>query len=481
MDSSLSFVTLHTGSTTLYPTRDCINFDSDGCDPGALQATASKGMVTAKVIYPLCSSEISESCVDGATITSPSSSEQLTTFAYYSNPEFQLQPLPKLGLPFGSSIPVFKNTVLDGSRPDQYFAVRIVADYRLTKNKFEFQKMTSIVTPISIEASNSCQPSWHTSTEGSIGPGWPATYRLHSCGGQGVLFQNGFSKSSFENFEEGTRVQLKLRIPKTTGKWFFGQFGDVRASQVEASSVSDLVTIDAEAAKVPQFEARIPRADIKPGFYLGSWDLYKDMQNYPGGRQMLPDANSESMFEILDQLRSFAKDSAVDENLVWNFRSGTSWGGVTCGDSVKGITGIVATNAMAYSGFQPSYSNGYFDFKVAGMHFNSDGTEARGSYDLLLRSEFARCLYGFSNAPVSGTVSVTTADGQPSVATTIVSESDGFIRLAAKNFGFSEKQIKVKLAQKQQIITCQKIVNKKVKETRVVKGKVCPKGFTKKK
>jgi hypothetical protein len=65
-----------------------------------------------------------------------------------------------------------------------------------------------------------------------------------------------------------------------------------------------------------------------------------------------------------------------------------------------------------------------------------------------MRSETARCLYGFSNAPVSATVTVVGV-GDQTVASTIVSERNGWLKLAAYGFTFSEKEIQVKIAQAQ--------------------------------
>jgi len=74
--------------------------------------------------------------------------------------------------------------------------------------------------------------------------------------------------------------------------------------------------------------------------------------------------------------------------------------------------------------------------------------KALGTYDLVIRSETARCLYGFSNAPISATVTVT-GTGNLNVASTVVSERDGWLKLAAYGFTFSEKNIKVKVTQAQ--------------------------------
>ena len=66
-----------------------------------------------------------------------------------------------------------------------------------------------------------------------------------------------------------------------------------------------------------------------------------------------------------------------------------------------------------------------------------------------MRSDVARCLYGFKNAPISATVAVVGEFGEEKVATTVVSEKDGWLKLAAYGFTFSEKEIQVKLRQSQ--------------------------------
>jgi hypothetical protein len=64
-----------------------------------------------------------------------------------------------------------------------------------------------------------------------------------------------------------------------------------------------------------------------------------------------------------------------------------------------------------------------------------------------MRSETARCLYGFSNAPVSAEISVVSAAGEKQVATTRLTESKDWIHLSAYNFGFSSPTIQMKLEQ----------------------------------
>jgi hypothetical protein len=124
-----------------------------------------------------------------------------------------------------------------------------------------------------------------------------------------------------------------------------------------------------------------------------------------------------------------------------------SQGGNRCLTDKSQVLGVVATNAMVYEGVSPRFNNGFLDYRVAGLHLKPDGkTPVVGSYDLLIKSATARCLYGFTNAPISATVSIT-GTGDLRVATTLVSERDGWLKLAANGFTFSEKRIRVAMSQ----------------------------------
>jgi hypothetical protein len=119
-----------------------------------------------------------------------------------------------------------------------------------------------------------------------------------------------------------------------------------------------------------------------------------------------------------------------------------------------------------------------------------------------MRSDVARCVYGFSKAPINATISITSDDGTPQVATTVIGERNGWLYLQAKNFEFSAPIIKAKLTQeivveptptptptptatpmvkpvvaKKITITCVK--GKTTKKVTAVKPK-CPSGFKKK-
>jgi hypothetical protein len=119
-----------------------------------------------------------------------------------------------------------------------------------------------------------------------------------------------------------------------------------------------------------------------------------------------------------------------------------------CLNQTDSLAGIVTTNAAEYLDGPPVYDkvNRALDYKVAATHFEPDGTTVfRGSYDLIMSSKVARCIYGFTNAPVNATISVTSENGENNVATTVISEKNGWLSLGAYNFTYSSPIIRVVL------------------------------------
>lgn len=145
------------------------------------------------------------------------------------------------------------------------------------------------------------------------------------------------------------------------------------------------------------------------------------------------------------------RDTSVAAPTAWGFRTldFSAEGSVgRCAQSFNGTVGIVTTNATAYSEGPPELKGGSLNYSVAGLHHMPDGkTLTLGTYDLIMKSDFARCVYGFSRAPIQASVSVTSVEGDSLVATTEVSERDGWLKLAAYGFTFSEKEIRVSLTQ----------------------------------
>lgn len=193
-----------------------------------------------------------------------------------------------------------------------------------------------------------------------------------------------------------------------------------------------------------------------------------------------------------------------EDNWRWNFASNNNnnANGTNCFAQAgkDKLIGLVTTNAPIYDSGAPAFKDGALSYKVAGLHFKADRSVFKGSYDLAIRSDVARCLYGFSNAPIRASVSVLSSDGSTQdVASELVTEKNGWMTLSAKNFTFSQPTIKVKLLQdkpvnsgtetSKQAAAVKKIVPK-LKTINCVKGKAtkkvsgsnpkCPTGYLQK-
>jgi hypothetical protein len=115
-----------------------------------------------------------------------------------------------------------------------------------------------------------------------------------------------------------------------------------------------------------------------------------------------------------------------------------------------GVTGIVATNATLYSEGPPAFdsSTSTLNYKVAAPHFEKDGkTEFKGRYDLVLRSDIAKCLYNLDESPVTSEVTVVDEAGAPKPATTSMTQSNGWFKFSAEGYTYSAPTVKTKLLQ----------------------------------
>jgi hypothetical protein len=132
----------------------------------------------------------------------------------------------------------------------------------------------------------------------------------------------------------------------------------------------------------------------------------------------------------------------------WSVSLVDGWGQSYCRGNGGGTTGLFTSNAMIFSGVPPAFRDGTFSYTVAGLHYKPDGaTPVEGTYDFIIQSDVARCLFGYSNAPISATVQVFGENGEQKVATTLVSEKDGWLRLSASGFTFSANEVRVAIKQ----------------------------------
>ena len=312
---------------------------------------------------------------------------------------------------------------------------------------------------------------------------------------------------AIREFPTGYRFGMTLRMGKKPEGWYHGRLYLPTIVTKDWKSGAE-ISIEAEPVKVPSLDFLVPNAEIPQKIR----DLLLTYEYFGvSGDGVNPTKITENMSgpRALDLVSGFVpsyKDKATSTDYYWSFKTlnyGKDDSTRKCSDNTGNLAGLVTTNALAYAAGPPVFDKetSSLSYKVSSPHFEASGVEASGSYDLSLRSDVARCIYGFSKAPIRAEISITSTEGEKKVATTTVNEKDGWLYLSAKGFTFSTPLINVKLSQ--DVVVAEptptptpvasapaKAVTKKSTSITCVKGKTskkvtganpkCPTGYKKK-
>jgi len=163
-----------------------------------------------------------------------------------------------------------------------------------------------------------------------------------------------------------------------------------------------------------------------------------------------------------------------------------------CLKSGRGILGQVSTNATVYSISAPLWDTATdsLSFTVAAPSFDSDGEKKKGVYDLVLREDIAKCLWGKDLSKTSAKIEILNSDGTSQVATTTFKLLNGYVYFRAAGFHYSVPKIKVSVIDAVPTPKTTTAASKKMVTITCVKGKLskkvtavkpaCPAGYKKK-
>ena len=262
-----------------------------------------------------------------------------------------------------------------------------------------------------------------------------------------------------QDFPDGYRFGMSVQLAQKVSGWFHGRIALPQIS-VSPDGKGQIVSIEAEPVKISTLDFTIPNAQIpesvrKVIFNGSDWGV---MSAANGGEQTMLNGLSDPLtMQIMNDMLPTIGDKATKTSQYWSYSALNTWQNPEiqkCTKSKDELGGVVTTNALTYSAGPPIFnkSTGSLEYKVASPHFEANGAVALGSYDLVINSVVARCIYEFSSAPIQAEISVTTSDGEKKVATTIVNEKNGWLYLSAKGFTFSSPTINVKLSQEKVVV-----------------------------
>ena len=248
-------------------------------------------------------------------------------------------------------------------------------------------------------------------------------------------------------FPGNIKFGMVIRFSKVINGWMHGRI-DSPEIDYELTSYGTRIDMKGEATRVPilagwAFPSDFSESDRRQHSYLNNAD----------GSGIYPGASGDYSMDQLIIWSKVLKDKAAANPTQWIFYDLSERdiaSSSACIKSSKTLAGFVTTNSTTYTATPPIYNEqtGTLDYKVASPHFLADGKVFQGKYNLYIDSKVARCIYKFSNAPISASVSITSSDGgQQNVATTVVNEDNGWLHLSATGFTFSSPTLKVKLTQ----------------------------------
>ena len=438
----------------------CTSLDEAPCDPSMKNSDNQR--VFAQLNMPICETSGQNFCIEQVAIYDQGQPLEPAEFIRYnSGPTVEAD--PKRNLPKGSPVSLWRGKSNHSGGTNTY-AVQVRAGFEYDKGKFSIEAFEANVLPyVDIPSAFDRSFRWQEKENGT---------KIVQGFEEGFAYTDPTSVGEIHNFNLETRVSLTLRMPSGIRGWIKGRATDPNFSLTKINNQANRWVLNAKPVVVPKL--RVFATDEQRTKKMREVPMWSD-----GRAQSATNLSTSSegwgAFEWIKDLRSLAKDTATAQVSVWQLGA-TIWGTRNCDARARGVSGFVLTNSMAYGSEAPQYRRGFLDYEVAGMHFLPDGTEALGTYDLVMDSNVARCLYGFSKAPVGGTITIS-GEGDKNIATTVVGEKGGWLRLSAYGFTFSQKTIRVKLSQKKTTITCV-TTTKPTKTKRVTAlSPKCPSGY----
>ena len=455
------------GSTKLEDWKQlrCSGWDDPSC--------ASYDYLYGDLILSPCMTEADRACLDSVEAkNSAGVLEKLSLYGEASTKKiaaFKFQnPNELVDIPAGGGLSVWKSDLKNSDGSDRYYAAHVLLRYNAGSNRntpggkpaISLYGFKGSVYPVKLVTTSNC-----------------------------LEFVVKGQCATSVNYDGTEKIALSLRMKKSLTGWIFGRMQNADFAVSQLDNDYNKIRIAGDVTFVPELSAKVAKTDIakdpklekylRDFFTVGPPGLSVPMpgngsfndeaigglvsKTYPDflaaqTTTRLISVNFEpfalfSAFE--DQLQPYSPPFSNNgrnilrqtNSIFWYFSANAYTGNNACSADKTKLHGLVVTNAPITEQGPPEFRDGSLNYRVAGIHKNVDGSDFQGRYTYIVRSDTARCYYGFSKAPIQASVQVISSNNSSQVASVIVAERDGFIKLQADNFTFSSPTIKIKLEQ----------------------------------
>lgn len=438
---------------------DCTDYNSSNCGPDKFY--------NYKAFFGNCETENSHDCV--LAITAKSSDGVLHKAKYVEDfpgkTQYSYVGDPAANLPNSSSSFLVEIPTLPHSKGNLYLVtVNIDGSKDFNQKRFTINQFSAGIFAVTI-------------VNGNYGPAHPNTdvKNVSTVGSvTNSRLAHDFSLSKTSRCSQVTRNRcalpwpipldveftMTLKLQTKINGWIHGRLNEVSAGIDVAADGDQLISVSGKPVLVPSifqwFHLDSLPTTVK-NFYANEQRFMSKGTGFGGtswgnASSILKDYIGYTTRDFPEAIAWYSAigDKANSVASAWSFRTIES-GNLPqqCNLNSNGLTGIVTTNSNMFVAMPPDFNSAdqTLDYKVSSPHYLPDGSEFKGTYNLVMKSEYARCLYGFTKAPVSATISVLSADGTSQIPTTVLGERNGWLFLSANNFTFSSPTLKVKLTQ----------------------------------
>jgi len=430
---------------------------------------------------PVCQSAEENNCLDSLSAIDSTGKVYPATFSRYfpKQAQNQYQGDPAKNLPSGGPGSIFSIPGAEGPAGNLFYVSFIMSGDVISGSPANLRSVHASIVPVQLQEDKRFDNwSFCLSPSKTCDTGWN---KLDAGGGKFIWNESGSQGTNCaetswaeklcaekEAFPNSFSYSLKVRLSLSPAGWLHGRMTNPDISIVKNGNSTEL-TVTAAPVSVPTIYKHYQWSDMPAdlqALYDPTTGKYRNSGGEGFSRTIIigpnpaerawttaPSPYSQTAIAELNAWLPSVNNTATVVPTHWSFRSltqGELQSANKCFTDPSRLNGIVTTNSTVYSPGPPEFdkNQGNLNYRVAAPHYLPGGKDTfKGTYDLVMQSVVARCIYGFSNAPIKGTVSVISASGDPQVATTIVNERNGWLRLSAYNFEFSSPTVSVSLSQ----------------------------------
>ena len=398
-------------------------------------------------ILPRCETDVQSDCIESLGAIKSGGSVSEGEFSRYF-PDSGLGDFignPALKIPTGAAPSIFTIAGAPHSAGDKYMVIASVGGYS-PYDRFQ-RNLTSLIIhasvyPVKVLSGNFSR---NVPSRNSAGVNHESDEKWGNC----ASIADGYCAAR-QDFPANTKFSLSLRLSTAPKGWLHGR---IFSPSVTYETVGESTRLKVEAEPV-QVAA------------VATWGKYSDLPSAAKSGSMGCSAStscgqmnpqSSGAQTAVDAWRSVYGDKASWVRGQWMYQTIADWDITgkslsSCATGSPKFYGFVTTNATGYAAGPPVFNaeEKSLSYVVASPHVNTEGELIVGTYDLMMRSDLASCLYGANVSDIVGSVSVL-YDSVTSTTTDMRTEvtNDGtWFKVSASGFHYSMPTIKTTLRTK---------------------------------